>query len=340
MLLILKVLKNLVKIFFVLLFIGCSNDPKIFLYSKSGNALGTYYKIIYTDTKPLENLTQLTDSIFSEINQSMSTYISNSDISKINKEINSVEIDNHFKKVFNESKIIWKSTNGFFDPTIGLLSKAYGFGPENELKKNVNIDSLMNFVGFEKVAIENNFVRKKVKGIYLDFNAIAKGYCVDVISNMLKEKNINNHLVEIGGEMVASGKNQITNTFWRVGITDPLNVSSNNFISKIELKNKSLASSGNYRKYIVDKKSGKKIVHTINPKNGNAYKTNILGTSVIANHCMTADAYATSFMAMPIKKSKELISSLKNIDVMIIYYDENSQMKIYKTEGFDKLILD
>jgi thiamine biosynthesis lipoprotein len=198
----------------------------------------------------------------------------------------------------------------------------------------------MNFVGFEKVSIENNFVRKKVKGIYLDFNAIAKGYCVDVISNMLKEKNINNHLVEIGGEMVASGKNQITNRFWRVGITDPLNVSSNNFISKIELKNKSLASSGNYRKYIVDKKSEKKIVHTINPKNGNAYETNILGTSVIANHCMTADAYATSFMAMPIKKSKELISSLKNIDVMIIYYDENSQMKIYKTEGFDKLILD
>ena len=117
--------------------------------------------------------------------------------------------------------------------------------------------------------------------------------------------------------MVASGKNQVTDAFWKVGITDPLNNSTNNFINRIELRNKALASSGNYRKFLIDKESGKKIVHTINPKTGDAFETNVLGASVIADDCITADAYATSFMAMPIKKSKEVISNFENIDVTI-----------------------
>ena len=91
---------------------------------------------------------------------------------------------------------------------------------------------------------------------------------------------------------------------------------------------------------MIDKESGKKIVHTINPKTGDAFETNILGTSVIADDCITADAYATSFMAMPIKKSKEVISNLENIDVMIIYYDKNKKVKVLKSNGFNKLILD
>ena len=116
-------------------------------------------------------------------------------------------------------------------------------------------------------------------------------------------------------------------------------IKSNNFIESIELRNKALASSGNYRKYLIDKESGKKIVHTINPKNGNAYSTKVLGTSVVAQDCITADAYATAFMAMPIEKSKKLIPFLKDIDVMIVYYDKNSDVKLYRTEGFEKLTL-
>lgn len=339
MLLILTELKKLASIFFVLLFISCSNEYRPTIYSHSGKALGTSFKILYSANKPLKNIDYLTDSIFVEINQSMSTYIKNSDISKINRGIDSIKVDYHFEKVFNKSKIIWKSTDGFFDPTIGLLVNAYGLGSENDIKSFVNIDSLLKFTGFEKVSMKNNLVFKESKEIYLDFNAIAKGYCVDVISKMLKNNNINNHLVEIGGEMVASGNNQVTNSPWRVGIIDPTNVKSNNLITRIELNNRSLASSGNYRKYLIDKESGKKIVHTINPKNGNAFSTNILGSSVVAQDCITADAYATSFMAMPLEKSVELISSLENIDVMIVYYDKNNDVRVYKTKGFERLIL-
>ncbi len=336
MLLILRVLKKSFLFIFCII-ISCSNEPSI--HSYSGEALGTYYRILYASDQPLKNIDVLTDSIFTEINKSLSTYVSSSDISKINNDVDSIEIDAHFQKVFNKSKLIWKSTDGFFDPTIGLLVKAYGLGPKNDIKIPVNLDSIMNLTGFAKVSLKNNFIIKEKKGIYLDFNAIAKGYCVDVISNMLKNRNINNHLVEIGGEMIASGKNLVTNNFWRVGITDPLNPSSNNYIRKIQLKNSALASSGNYRKYIIDNKTGKKIVHTINPKNGNAFNTNVLGVSVIAEDCITADAYATSFMAMPIEKSIKMISQLNNLEVMIIYNKQKSQVEIFSTDGFNKLVL-
>ena len=336
MLLILRVFKKSF-LFIDCIIISCSNETKI--HSYSGQALGTSFKILYASDQPLKNIDVLTDSIFTEINKSLSTYISSSDISKINDDIDSIKIDAHFKKVFNKSKLIWKSTDGFFDPTIGLLVKAYGLGPKNDSKIPVNLDSIMNLTGFGKVSLKNNFIIKEKKGIYLDFNAIAKGYCVDIISNMLNNRNINNHLVEIGGEMVASGKNLVTNNYWRVGITDPLNPSSNNYIKKIQLKNSALASSGNYRKYIIDNQTGKKIVHTINPKNGNAFNTNVLGVSVIAEDCITADAYATSFMAMPIEKSIKMISLLNNIEVMIIYNKEKSEVEIFSTDGFDRLIL-
>ena len=336
MLLILRVLKKSF-LFIACIIISCSNE--ISIHSYSGQALGTSFKILYASHKPLKNIDILTDSIFIEINKSLSTYISSSDISKINDGVDSIKIDIHFKKVFNKSKLIWKSTDGFFDPTIGLLVKEYGLGPKNDSKIPINIDSIMNLTGFAKVSLKNNFIIKEKKGIYLDFNAIAKGYCVDIISDMLKDKNINNHLVEIGGEMVASGKNLLTNNYWRAGITDPLNPSSNNYIKKILLKNSALASSGNYRKYIIDNKTGKKIVHTINPINGNAFSTNVLGVSVIAEDCITADAYATSFMAMPIEKSIKMISQLNNLEVMIIYNKQKSQVEIFSTDGFNNLVL-
>ena len=337
--LILMELKKLVSIYFILFFISCSNNSKPTVYSNSGRALGTTFKILYTSNSPLENIDFLTDSIFFHINRSLSTYMKSSDISKINAGEQFVKVDSHFRNVFNKSKIIWESTNGFFDPTIGLLVKEYGLGPETNKKSSINIDSLLNLTGFEKVSLKNGLVVKHHKGIYLDFNAIAKGYCVDVISKMLKNNNINNHLIDIGGEMVASGKNEVSNLPWKVGLTDPLNYESNSFIYKIQLKNLALASSGNYRKFTIDEKSGEKIVHTINPTNGNAFATNILATSVVAEDCITADAYATSFMAMPLEKSIELISKLKNIDGMIIYFDKKKNVQVFTTKGFDKLIL-
>ena len=332
-------LKKLISLLsFAFLCFSCSNSPKVFSYS--GYALGTSFKIVYSSDNSLDNIEELTDSIFFEINKSLSTYLISSDISKINDGIDSIKVDSHFVNVFNQSKIIWESSNGFFDPTIGLLVNAYGLGPNSKPNRLLDLDSLINLTGFENVSLVNDRVVKTKNGILLDFNAIAKGYCVDVISNMLIHNQITNHLIEIGGEMYASGLNGVTNTPWRVGITDPLNPDPTSYKLRIALKDKALASSGNYRKFLIDSLTGKKIVHTVNPKNGNAYSTNVLGTSVLADNCMSADGYATAFMAMPLEESMTIIDSLLNIEVMIVYFDEQNEVKTYFTKNFKNLILD
>ena len=322
-------------LFFISFLISCTESYNTFSYS--GYALGTKFTIIYNSEKPLKNLESITDSIFFDLNKSLSTYIPSSDISKINNGYDLIEVDDNFINVFNKSKSIWKHTMGYFDPTSGILANAYGLGPNTTPKYSINLDSIMNFIGFEKVSLNNRSVKLN-KGMYLDFNAIAKGYCVDLLSNALKENNISNHLIEIGGEMYASGINNITNSRWKVGISDPLK--PDNTKQKIFLKNTALASSGNYRKFLIDPETGIKIVHTINPNNGSANQTNVLASSVIAENCMTADAYATAFMAMPLEKSMDLINADDSLDGMIIYFDSNNEIKTYFSQGFKKLIFD
>ena len=330
-----RVLSKLISSFFFFCFLfSCTESYNT--YSYSGYALGTQFSIKYNSTKPFNNLKALTDSIFFDLNKSLSTYIPDSDISKINKGDYSIEVDDNFITVFNKSKSIWKHTKGYFDPTAGILANAYGLGPNTVPKYSVNVDSVMSFIGFEKVSLDNRLVQLN-KGMYLDFNAIAKGYCVDLLSEVLKKNNINNYLVEIGGEMYASGTNNITNTNWKVGISDPLKPEKNN--QKIFLENIALASSGNYRKFLVDPETGVKIVHTINPNNGNANQTNILATSILAENCMTADAYATAFMAMPLDESISLINSDSSLDGMIIYLDLNNEIQTFYSSGFKKLII-
>ena len=327
--------KLISSLFFICFLISCTKSYNT--YSYSGYALGTKFTIIYNSAKPLKNLESMADSIFFNLNKSLSTYIPSSDISKINNGYDLIEVDDNFINVFNKSKSIWKHTMGYFDPTAGILANAYGLGPNTVPKYSVNVDSIMNFIGFEKVLLNNRSVKLN-KGMYLDFNAIAKGYCVDLLSNALKKNNITNHLIEIGGEMYASGINNITNTRWKVGISDPLKPDDTK--QKIFLKNIALASSGNYRKFLIDPETGVKIVHTINPNNGSANQTNILASSVIAENCMTADAYATAFMAMPLDKSISLINDDKSLDGMIIYFDSNNEIQTYYSSGFKKLIFD
>ena len=322
-------------LFFISFLISCTESYNTFSYS--GYALGTKFTIIYNSEKPLNNLESITDSIFFDLNKSLSTYIPSSDISKINNGYDLIEVDDNFINVFNKSKSIWKHTMGYFDPTSGILANAYGLGPNTTPKYSINLDSIMNFIGFEKVSLNNRSVKLN-KGMYLDFNAIAKGYCVDLLSNALKENNITNHLIEIGGEMYASGINNITNSRWKVGISDPLK--PDNTKQKIFLKNTALASSGNYRKFLIDPETGIKIVHTINPNNGSANQTNVLASSVIAENCMTADAYATAFMAMPLEKSMDLINADDSLDGMIIYFDSNNEIQTYYSQGFKQLIFD
>ena len=304
------------------------------LKSYNGFAFGTTYSIILQSDNELQ-IKQLVESIVLRINKSMSTYVENSIISNINIG-NQVEIDTDFENVFNASKLVWQQSNGYFDPTVGSLVNAYGFGPSepiNSLNAKV-IDSLLEFTGFSKIKISNNnTIKKDDKRIYIDFNAIAKGYAVDIISKELRELGYKNFLVEIGGEVFAEGINPLKGTMWTIGIDNPLQKQSRDFISSIQIRGKGMATSGNYRKYKIDKNSGEKYVHTINPLNGLPVKSNILSATVVAESSMLADAYATALMAMPLNEGEKLVSTLDNVDAMWII-SENKNFKIVKSSNF------
>lgn len=315
-------------LFVSIVFLGCKTPQEKKDFTLTGLVFGTTYKITYLDA--YKDYSKSIDSLFLAFNNSLSTYITDSDISKINRGDNTVLVDDFFKEVFLKSKRIYKETDGFFDPTVGNLVNAYGFGPSNE-KRSLSEEELtkqMQFVGFDKVELVDYKIVKKYPEIYLDFNSIAKGFGIDVIARFFDEKNIKNYLIEIGGEIRAKGTKK-ENKPWLIRIVDPINADINSGFKTINLSDKSMATSGNYRKFRVDS-TGKKFVHTINPKTGLATESNLLSASVISTtDCADVDAYATAFMAMGFEKTKSFLENQKNIKVILLYLNEAGELTEY-----------
>ncbi|WP_127846814.1 FAD:protein FMN transferase [Psychroflexus aestuariivivens] len=306
-----------------------------------GNAFGTTYGIqFFSDAKAINE--KSIDSIFDKLNQSMSTYITYSDISKINSGYENIKVDDAFLEVFNSAKKIYNESEGYFDPTVGLLVNAYGFGPEgyDENFTKTELDSLMTYVGFDKLRIQNRQVLSTKPHFYIDFNAIAKGYAVDRVAIFLEQNGIENYLVEIGGEVRVKGKNKRTDQLWKLGIDMPTENDERILKYATELSNEALATSGNYRKFRIDSATGNKFVHTINPKTGLAKKSNILSASIIAKTCMEADAYATACMAMGFSKAKIMVESLEEIDAFFIYINDEGEQKTFSTKGFQEKLIE
>ncbi len=321
---------------------SCKMDSEQFIKNTNvGGALGTSYSIIYLSDKELDFQREI-DSVFNVMNQSLSTYIPTSDISKINQGDPDITVGQMFREVFDLSKDIYSKTDGYFDPTVGALVNAWGFGPGKKVPlDSIKVDSIMRFVGLNKVQLkENNKIVKEHSNIYLDFNAIAKGYAIDRLAKMMDEKGIDDYLLEVGGELIGKGINQIKQKQWVVGIDDPQVEEGRRLKILIALEDKALASSGNYRKFRMDSITGKKYVHTIDPKTGYTKNANTLGVTVLANSCAEADAYATAFMAMDLDKTLEFLSNQNNLEAYVIYLDATGQTKEYMTEGFKKVILD
>ncbi len=332
----------MLRLFFFLslsLLISCGQGAKE-LKNERGNALGTTYSILYFDQPDALSIKPQLDSVFKVVNHSLSTYISTSDISRINKG-EKVIVDHMFQEVFQLSGEINKSSKGFFDPTVGVLVNAWGFGPKKSIP-NMNerkVDSLMQFVGWNKVKLNKRFeIEKLNSNIYLDFNAIAKGYCIDRIAKLLDQKKFKDYLIEVGGELVAKGLHQEKQKPWVVGIDDPNQKESRDLIALLSLKNQAMATSGNYRKFKVDSLTGKKYVHTIDPHTGYTKVSNVLSVSVLAKNCATADAWATTFMAMPLLEIKKILSK-EQLEAYIIYLNDNNELSIYQTSGFQGQLL-
>ncbi|QOD60167.1 FAD:protein FMN transferase [Polaribacter haliotis] len=314
---------------FLLVFISlfsCEKEIENADFTLKGFVFGTTYKITYLDAP--KNYQKSIDSLFRLVNKSVSTYIPTSDISKINKGETTVIVDKYFKEIFKKSKRIYKETDGYFDPTVGNLVNAWGFGPKkqkNDLTKE-DIEKQMHLVGLYKVDILNNKIVKQNPAIYLDFNSIGKGFGIDVIARFLDSKKISSYLVEIGGEIRSKGTKK-KNKPWVIKLVDPIKTNSNTGYKVLNLSNKSMATSGNYRKFRVAD-NGKKYVHTINPKTGYALESNLLSASVIASlDCADVDGYATAFMAMGLEKTKEFIKNNPSIEVILIYLNKDGNLE-------------
>ena len=337
-------LKKLVStIIFTLLLIGCQNNQKERVFLIQGEAQGSTYAVKYIHSEEVIKKSTI-DSLLLAFDLSLSTYRPDSKISKINAGDSAIVVDDFFVNTFKTSQKIYQETQGLFDPTIGVLVNAYGFGPSKE-KIDLNpskIDSLLTYVGFDKVKLNaDNTISKKYMATYFDFNAIAQGYSVDVVAEFLQSKGIQNGIVEIGGEIVAFGKNIIENKNWVVGIDDPTQLpEERTLLAKIKLENLGMATSGNYRKVQVDSLSGQKFVHIINPKTGLSEKGSVLSATVLAPKCIEADGFATAFMVMDLGATKKLLQTRKDLYVLLIYTDENNLLQQYKTDNFKELLID
>ncbi len=326
-------------IFTALLLISCQTKKSEYL-KITGFAQGTTYHITYENSKN-EDYSSDIDSILKAFDKSLSIYDSTSIISRINNDDPVVEADDWFVEVFNKSDEVNVISGGAFDITVGPVVKAWGFANGPVAKHDTaHIDSLMQYVGMDKVKLEGRKVIKKYPGVKIDVNAIAQGYSVDVVCDFFKSKGIKNYLIEIGGEVRGKGTNA-KDQFWRIGIDRPSdgNMSPGNELQAIiEINDKSLATSGNYRKFFVE--NGVKYAHTIDPKTGFPARNTLLSATVVCDDCITADAYATAFMVLGIEKSKELFSKLPDVEVYFVYSNQQGEYEVFFSEGMKKMIVD
>lgn len=323
--------------------VACQPSVNEKVYLIEGEAQGSTYHIKYIAERD-ENLKPAIDSILEVIDLSMSTYRPDSAISKINQGDTTVVVDQHFRKVFEASQQIWQESEGLFDPTVGVLVNAWGFGKqkisEADLPTDKKIDSLRKYVGFDKVALtEKNLIKKRYTEILFDFNAIAQGYTSDVVANYLSARGIKNYIVEIAGEMYLKGKNTVEDKSWTIGVENPLKpLNDRDLVATIQFTNQGLATSGNYRKVWTDS-NGHKYVHSINPLTGRATQSDVLSATVVAPSTMLADGYATMFMVMGLAKSKAFLEKHPDLAVLLVYSDDKHQEATYKTKSFEKLMI-
>ena len=301
----------------------------------TGQIFGTTYHITYQSDKDLhrEILQRL-----QLVDQTFSTFNDESIISKINRN-EPVKLNQMFIEVFDLAKTVSKDTHGAFDITVAPLVNVWGFGFKSGTPPTkAVIDSLRHLTGYEKVKLIGSKVRKQDPRIMLDCSAIAKGYGSDVVAQYLRSRDVENFMIEIGGEIVVQG-NSDKRLPWKIGVTKPTDDStqvSNELQTVLNVSNTAMATSGNYRRFYY--KNGKKYAHTIDPKTGYPVQHNILSATVLANTCAKADAYATSFMVLGLEKTQQVLQHHPDLMVYLIYADGQGKNKVWYSPSLKKAI--
>lgn len=321
-------------IILVILLTGCGQKK---INKFQGQAFGTYYAITYVGTED-ESLQDEVETVLNEINTEFSIFCGTSTVSKLNRN-EDVSLSEDFQYLLKLSHKVSAATGGAFDITAAPLITFWGFGSNKAEHPSADtthtLDSIREFVGYEKLQVSNGKLLKEDARIELDFNAIAKGYAVDKVANLLESKGLTDYIVDIGGELRCKGRKNAQQD-WNVGIQVPTQTkdgvveSSYTFV----LGDRAVATSGNYRNY--KEENGERYSHIINPQTGFSEKSNLLSVTVIADDCATADAYATAFMVMGKEKAMQFLNDSKSaVSAHFIYY-ENGQYKYVQSKDFPK----
>ena len=322
-------------IFLCITFINAQQEP----IRIEGLAQGSTYHITYFDKEKRDFQPEI-EKILADFDLSVSTYIPNSIISRINSNDKNVIVDKYFITCFNKAKEVWKNTSGAFDPTVYPLVNAWGFGPGKKQKiEKQKIDSILKFVGFDLIKLKGNKVIKKDARVALDFNAFAQGYSVDVVSEFFNSKGVNSYIVEIGGEVYAKGKKPNGDN-WKIGIEKPIDnkESSNAYKAFVKLENLAIATSGNYRRFVIE--DGVKYHHHIDPKTGYPSKNNLLSVSVFSKECISSDANATGILVMGLDKAKEFLAIHPELQAYLIYSDDKGNYQVYESLGLKPILVE
>ena len=311
---------------------SCSQNSEYIKHS--GFTQGTMFNITYcSDT----NYNNDIDSLLQAFCRSLSNYDSTSLISRINSN-ETDSLDALTEEFFTVSKEVWANTDGIFDITVAPIVNAWGFGWKRHdtcIPDSAEISSLLLYIGMDKIGIDNGKLIKHNPNVQIITNAIAQGMSVDYVSDFLKSKGITDFLVEIGGEIYCCGKNPHGND-WNIGVDKPIEGSGYDYRENqivMHMSNMAVNTSGNYRKFIED--NGKKFGHSINPKTGYPAENEMISATVVYPDCIRADAYATAFMVMGVKKAMMIVESIDHMEAYFIIQD-GEETKTVESSGFKK----
>jgi FAD:protein FMN transferase len=323
--------------FISVLTISFVNNPVIKAFHLQGYAQGTSYHIVYYSADSLISQRSV-DSLLTAIDSSLSLYKPYSTINEFNASSHGVLMDGHMKKVVEKSIEIYKETNGLFDITVQPLVEAWGFGVRNveSLPDSNKIKELLKCVGTGKLHIKDDSLYKNVPCLHLDLNGIAQGYSVDVIANFFRKNSIDNFLIELGGELVVSGRKprgEMMNVAIEAPRYEGFGLSA--FQKILHLDYGGLTTSGNYRKFY--ESSSRKINHLINPFTGYSFQNELISVTVWAKDAITADGYDNALMGMGLKKALQFIQTKKDIEAYFIYRQQDGTIKDTSTKGFQVL---
>lgn len=316
--------------------VSCATVPDSY-FTSDGLIQGTTYHIIYKHKSDLGHDISLALHRF---DTSLSAYIPESTISKINNNLIDSTDDTLFLSCLRRSLEISELTHGAMDITVSPLVNVWGFGfSKREHVTQHMIDSLREFCSYTKIHIDGNRIVKDDPRVQLNANCIAQGQSVDVIAEMFESMGINDYMVEIGGEVRAKGVNA-RNSLWRIGIDKPIDdsTSQNREIQRIvQIDNRSISTSGNYRKFYVE--NGMKYSHTINPATGYPAQSGLLSASIVGPDCITTDALATACMVLGPEKASQMCDTLPGIDYYLIYADSVGNLQTIFSKGFEDIVL-